>query len=82
MIHFSQAKTKSMLSYNVPKDRLDAALALTPERKSPTVVPLHGSDSFSVTVLVDSKAVSSLMDDLEDQGATGMVVYSAENCRM
>jgi len=79
---FLTAKSKSMLSYNVEKANLDAALALTPGSTSPTVVPLHNSDFMSVTVLVNSKEVSALMDALEEIGATGLVVYQAENCRI
>lgn len=79
---FITAKNKSMLTYNVTKDNLSDAIAVTPGSKAPTVVPLHASEMLSVTVLVSSKEVAIIMDSLESVGATDLVVYSAENCRI
>ena len=41
-----------------------------------------GVERVSITVMVNTKEVSEVMDQLEDIGATGLVVLDVTNCRV
>lgn len=71
-----------MISYNVPRSQLQAALQITPGKRSPTVSPLEEEEWCSVSALVLKKGCSEVMDKLQAAGATDILVYSISNSRM
>jgi ATP phosphoribosyltransferase-like protein len=46
------------------------------------VSPLEDPDWVGVGALVSKKDVSDIMDKLEDLGATDILVFAVENCRV
>lgn len=71
-----------MISYNVPRDQLKAALEITPGKRSPTVSPLEDEKWCAVSSLVLKKGVSEVMDRLQAVGSTDILVYTISNSRM
>ncbi len=76
------ARDYSLLEYNVPRDRLAEAEAVTPGFKSPTVSQLEDSEWCAVRVMVRSKDVISAMEKLEAIGASAILETSIRNCRL
>lgn len=71
-----------MVSYNVSEENLAACCAITPGRRSPTVTPLSESGWRAVSALVEKKQIHTKMDQLQDAGATDILVTSLTNTRM
>ncbi|MCC6510073.1 MAG: ATP phosphoribosyltransferase [Pirellulaceae bacterium] len=76
------AREYSLLEYNVPKERLAEAEAVTPGFKSPTVSQLEDSTWCAVRVMVRSKDVINAMERLEALGASAILETSIRNCRL
>jgi ATP phosphoribosyltransferase len=76
------ARRYVMLAYDVPADRLEAAVALTPGIESPTVSPLHREGWMAVQAMVLRGKVHRIMDELYDQGARAILVYDIHACRL
>lgn len=76
------AKKFVMISYNVHNDLLDAALKITPGKKSPNITSLQDSDFKAVTCLVNNKDQNAKMDELHDLGATDILTFALSNTRM
>ncbi|GJJ15731.1 hypothetical protein Clacol_010009 [Clathrus columnatus] len=77
------ASTKYVLcQYNIPRDRLHQATAITPGRRAPTVSPLDDSDWVAVSSMVEKKKVADVMDALVDIGAKDVLIIRLENCRV
>jgi ATP phosphoribosyltransferase len=71
-----------MMQYNIERAKLSEAFKVTPGKRSPTVSPLEDPDWVGVGALVSKKDVSEIMDKLEDLGATDILVFAVENCRV
>lgn len=71
-----------MISYNVHNDLLDAAIKITPGKKSPNITSLLDSNYKAVTCLVHKKDVPAKMDELHDLGATDILTFQLSNTRM
>ena len=65
ILGFLKSKSNSMLTYNIPRDKLADAKVITPGGRSPTISPLDDPAWCSVTVLVPSKRLANVMDQLE-----------------
>ncbi len=72
------AESKTGLMMNVPKDKLDAALAILPALDAPTVTPLANSEEVDVMTVVDKKAVRALVPELKKAGARGIVEFQVK----
>jgi ATP phosphoribosyltransferase len=72
----------SMIVYNVTNDLLEAALGITPGKRSPTITALDDGVSKSVSSLILKKEVSAKMDALHQVGATDILVMEISNSRM
>eukprot|EP00587_Corethron_hystrix_P008822 CAMPEP_0113308818 /NCGR_PEP_ID=MMETSP0010_2-20120614/7116_1 /TAXON_ID=216773 ORGANISM="Corethron hystrix, Strain 308" /NCGR_SAMPLE_ID=MMETSP0010_2 /ASSEMBLY_ACC=CAM_ASM_000155 /LENGTH=293 /DNA_ID=CAMNT_0000163959 /DNA_START=93 /DNA_END=974 /DNA_ORIENTATION=+ /assembly_acc=CAM_ASM_000155 len=70
-----------MISYNVEAHLLDAAVAITPGKRSPTIQSLLDG-SKSVASLIPQKDVAKKMDALHDIGATDILIIEIKNSRM
>lgn len=72
----------AMIIYNVESDLLDAAIKITPGKRSPTITSLECGNVKSVSSLVLKKEVSEKMDALQKVGATDILVLDISNSRM
>lgn len=86
ILGYVKSTKHSMLAYNIPKEYLERAKEITPGSNGPTVARLEtgndGVEWVSITVMVNTKEVSEVMDQLEDIKATGLVVFDVTNCRV
>ncbi|MFC8303708.1 ATP phosphoribosyltransferase [Specibacter sp. NPDC057265] len=76
------ARQYVLLDYDVTKDLLDQATALTPGLESPTVSPLRDSDWVAVRSMVLAKDTNRIMDELYDLGARAILVSNIHACRI
>ncbi len=67
------AATRVGLSMNVPRERLDAVLALLPDAGRPTISPLADDSWVDVFVIVEESFVRDLLPRLHEAGARGIV---------
>jgi ATP phosphoribosyltransferase len=71
-----------LMDYDVPVDRVERAIAITPGLESPTVSPLHNRDWSAVRAMVPRAQMNRMMDDLYDVGARAILVTSIHACRL
>lgn len=76
------ARQYVMLAYDVPSDRLETAIALTPGIESPTIAPLRRQDWVAVQAMVLRGDVHRIMDELYDFGARAILVTNVHACRL
>ncbi|WP_062377920.1 ATP phosphoribosyltransferase [Demequina pelophila] len=62
-----------LVDYDVPGDRLEEAIAVSPGFEAPTVTPLHGSDWQAVRVMVPRADINDIMDRLYAVGARAIL---------
>jgi ATP phosphoribosyltransferase len=70
-----------LCTYNVRREQLNAAAAITPGKRSPTITSLEEKDWVAVSVMVESKQIADVMDELEKVGAEDILVTKIENSR-
>jgi ATP phosphoribosyltransferase len=71
-----------LMDYDIRKDLVEQAAALTPGLESPTVSPLRDSDWVAVRAMVLKKDTNQIMDELYDLGARAILVSSIHACRI
>ncbi|MGB0758371.1 MAG: ATP phosphoribosyltransferase [Rubripirellula sp.] len=76
------ARDYSLLEYNVPRSKLEAAEAITPGFNSPTVNTLEDPEWCSIRVMVKRGAVIDAMERLETLGASAVIETPISNCRL
>jgi ATP phosphoribosyltransferase len=76
------ARRYVMLAYDVPADRLDGAVALTPGIESPTISPLRREGWVAVQAMVLRAEVHRIMDELYEVGARAILVTDIHACRL
>lgn len=76
------ARQYVLVDYDVPRNALDAACALTPGLESPTISPLQKADWVAVRAMVRRNEVHVVMDQLWDVGARGILVTDIHSCRL
>ena len=76
------ARDYSLLEYNVPREQLSTAEAITPGFTSPTVNSLEDPNWCAVRAMVKRKEVIAIMEQLEQIGATAILEFSINNCRI
>jgi ATP phosphoribosyltransferase len=76
------ARRYVMVEYDVRRETLDAACALTPGIESPTVSPLQDAAWASVRAMVPRGDAHRVMDDLFELGARGVIVTDILACRL
>jgi len=76
------ARGYSLMEYNIPRDVLSAAEAITPGFNSPTVNPLEDPAWCAVRVMVKTKEVITVMEQLETLGASAILETQITNCRL
>jgi ATP phosphoribosyltransferase len=68
-----EARGRVLVKLNVDGANLDAVIALLPALKSPTVSKLFGDDAYAVETVVPKSQINTLIPDLKDAGATGII---------
>ncbi|MFZ4080036.1 MAG: ATP phosphoribosyltransferase [Pirellula sp.] len=76
------ARDYSLLEYNIPRAKLSIAEAITPGFTSPTVNSLEDPNWCAVRAMVKRKEVITIMEQLEQIGATAILEFSINNCRL
>ena len=76
------AQGYSLLEYNIPREKLAQAEEITPGYNSPTINPLEDNDWCAVRVMVKSSQVSTVMDELDELGASAILETQINNCRL
>lgn len=71
-----------LLDYDIPLDKVQEAVEITPGFESPTVSPLHDSQWAAVRAMVPKKATNKIMDDLYKVGARAILVTALQASRM
>lgn len=76
------ARNFVMMDYDIAGDLVDRAIGLTPGLESPTVSPLAREGWVAVRAMVERKVAHSVMDDLWELGARGVLVTDIAACRL
>ncbi|WP_028278829.1 ATP phosphoribosyltransferase [Arthrobacter sp. H5] len=76
------ARQYVLLDYDIRKELVDRAAALTPGLESPTVSPLRDSEWVAVRSMVKSNKTNQIMDELYDLGARAILVSTIHACRI
>ncbi|MFN8127005.1 MAG: ATP phosphoribosyltransferase [Candidatus Nanopelagicales bacterium] len=76
------ARTYVLVDYDIPRDRVADACALTPGLESPTVSPLAEEGWVAVRAVVPKNQVHRIMDRLADIGGRGILVTAISACRL
>lgn len=76
------ARTYVMMDYDIPSERVEDAVGLTPGIESPTVSPLHRAGWSAVRAMVPRDGAQRLMDELFEIGARGILLTDIHACRL
>lgn len=76
------ARQYVLLDYDIPKNSLEKACAITPGLESPTISPLQKDDWVAVRAMVLRSETNRLMDELWALGARGILVSVIHACRL
>ena len=76
------ARSYLMMDYDMPSNRVEEAVALTPGLESPTVSPLHREGWVAVRAMVPREGSQQLMDDLYGIGARAILLTDIHACRL
>jgi ATP phosphoribosyltransferase len=76
------ANKYTVCQYNVSRDKLAAATAITPGRRAPTISPLEEENWVAVSSMVEKNKVATIMDELVKVGAEDVLVFNLDNCRV
>lgn len=76
------ARDYSLLEYNIPRNKLAEAEAITPGFNSPTVNSLEDDQWCSVRVMVKRSDIIESMERLETLGASAIIETPISNCRL
>ena len=71
-----------LMDFDIPVEKVSAAVAVTPGFESPTISPLHDKQWSAVRVMVPKAKVNQLMDQLYEVGARGIIVTALQASRM
>ena len=75
------AKRYVLCTYNVPRDILHKVTKITPGKRAPTVTPLEDADWVAVSAMVEKVRVAEIMDDLEAEGCSDILITEITNSR-
>ena len=76
------ARAYVLVDYDIKKDLLAKACALTPGIESPTISDLADPSWAAVRAMVSKAEVHGIMDSLYDLGARGILVTDIHACRL
>jgi ATP phosphoribosyltransferase len=70
-----------LCTYNIKRDALEAASAITPGKRAPTVTSLEEEHWVAVQSMVETSRAADKMDELEKIGAEDILLVKLENTR-
>jgi ATP phosphoribosyltransferase len=73
------ARSSKYLMMNVPIDSLERIEKLIPSIKSPTIVPLADPNMVAVHAVIPSDLLWKIVDQLKQEGASGILLLPIEN---
>ena len=76
------ARSYVMMDYDISREQVAAACALTPGLESPTVSPLHREGWVAVRAMVPRAGNQRLMDELYELGARAILITDIHACRL
>ncbi|MCH2180043.1 MAG: ATP phosphoribosyltransferase [Mariniblastus sp.] len=76
------ARSYSLLEFNIARDLLKQAEAITPGFDSPTVSALEDETMCAVRVMVSKREIIEKMEHLESLGASAIIQVPISNCRL
>ena len=76
------ARTYVMMDYDISRDQLDRAVAVTPGLEGPTISPLGREGWVAVRAMVPRAGAQRLMDELYDLGARAILLTDIHACRI
>ncbi len=76
------ARQYVLLDYDIPKNKVSEACAITPGLESPTISPLQKDDWVAVRAMVLRKDTNRLMDEIWALGGRGILVTDIHACRL
>ncbi|KAK2465267.1 hypothetical protein APHAL10511_002621 [Amanita phalloides] len=76
------ANRYAVCQYNVPRDKLAAAMLVTPGRRAPTVSSIEQENWVAVSAMVEKGKVADIMDELMHVGAEDILIFNLDNCRV
>ena len=74
------AENYAMIEYNIRKENLPQGEAITPGKRSPTVMPLENPEWVAVKALVFKAETHRLIEELEKVEARDILVHHVVNC--
>ncbi len=76
------ARAYVLVDYDIRRELLDRACALTPGIESPTISALANPEWAAVRAMASRRDVHRVMDELYDMGARGILVTDIHACRL
>ncbi|KIY52955.1 HisG-domain-containing protein [Fistulina hepatica ATCC 64428] len=76
------AERYALCQYNISRDKLAAATAISPGRRAPTISALEEDNWVAVSVMVEKSRIATTMDELVSIGAEDVLVLNLDNCRV
>lgn len=76
------ARQYVLIDYDVRREHVEAAVAVTPGLESPTVSPLHDTGWVAVRAMVRRTETNRVMDELYDVGARAIIVTQIHASRL
>ncbi|EKM49900.1 uncharacterized protein PHACADRAFT_265657 [Phanerochaete carnosa HHB-10118-sp] len=68
--------------YNILREKVHDATAITPGRRAATISPLEDGDWVAVSSMVLKKQIADVMDRLVAIGAEDILIFNLDNCRV
>lgn len=68
--------------YNIRRQSISQATAITPGRRAPTISPLEEEGWVAISSMVEKKNIANTMDQLVKIGAEDILVFNMDNCRV
>ncbi|KAK0449607.1 ATP phosphoribosyltransferase [Desarmillaria tabescens] len=76
------ASKYAICQYNIRRDRVPEAVAITPGRRAATIAPLEEEGWVEVSSMVEKKKIADIMDELMRIGAEDILIFGLDNCRV
>ena len=76
------ARKYVVCEYNIHRDKLADATKITSGRRAPTISPLEDEEWIALKVMVEKKQIATIMDQLVGIGATDIMIFNLDNCRV
>ncbi len=74
-----ESRGKKYVLFNLPKERIEEAVAILPGMKSPTILPLADPEWVSLHVVIHEDSLWDNIEKLKEIGAADILVLALEN---